>query len=207
MMVTIAAGLAAAGQAEAATTIADAYTRISAGETIVAPFTDSDGVASTGSYSGLVEIAVSGVGQSAATSYNDAFHIYQGGGALGFYYQLGIGTPLKGFTAPNAGANARQYVTFIDGVGAVAAGTAPAYSADHKYHFVVDLGNFAAAPLVFGVLDGVYSDNSGAYTITAYQLRAGAAPGVPEPASWALMLGGFALLGTATRRRPATAAA
>ena len=37
--------------------------------------------------------------------------------------------------------------------------------------------------------------------------NAGAAPGVPEPASWALMLGGFALLGTATRRRPATAAA
>jgi hypothetical protein len=35
----------------------------------------------------------------------------------------------------------------------------------------------------------------------------GAGPGVPEPASWALMIGGFGLAGAALRRRRSLVAA
>ena len=53
-----------------------------------------------------------------------------------------------------------------------------------------------------GSSPGCYSDNSGSFTVTA----TGNTPvvgGVPEPASWALMLTGFGFVGYASRRRVA----
>ncbi len=54
------------------------------------------------------------------------------------------------------------------------------------------------APGVFLVTDDIYNLS---YTVTITSL-AGA---VPEPASWALMIAGLALVGSAMRRRPALA--
>jgi len=58
----------------------------------------------------------------------------------------------------------------------------------------------AATRLYFGFADGFaltgpasfYNDNGGFVTVTT---------SVPEPASWALMIGGFGLVGAALRRR------
>jgi hypothetical protein len=54
-----------------------------------------------------------------------------------------------------------------------------------------------AAALQFGVNDDVYSNNSG---LLLFAVVGNAAP-VPEPAAWALMVGGFGMAGMALRRR------
>ena len=91
----------------------------------------------------------------------------------------------------------------IEGVGAVPFGTLPTRNTapPYAYRFVIDLGALTAQPLQFGVLDGVYGDNGGAYDLSLYQLRAGATGAVPEPESWALMLIGFGGIGAVSRIR------
>src|SRR5439155_20907368 len=51
-------------------------------------------------------------------------------------------------------------------------GPLPAYNPEHEYTFVLDTGLAAPGPLHFGVSDGGFSDNSGAYIITVTQLSA-----------------------------------
>lgn len=182
----------------AVTTISDAYTRVSAAEALHAPFTAPIGAQSANSYSGFVEVNVSGSGYSLGPNFNDAFYPYGGNS----FYGLGIGwvdSPLQG---GNPTKYASRLITFIEGVGAVPAGTLPArnFAAPYSYRFVIDLGALTPQSLQFGVLDGVFSDNGGAYDITLYQLREGAAGGVPEPGVWALMILGFGLAGTGVRR-------
>jgi hypothetical protein len=190
-----------ASPATAASTIESAFTRVSTVESLSAPFV-AVGVQTQRDYSGLVEVNVSGSGYSNASNFNDAFYPNGNG-----YYQLGISWR----DAPLAGGQPNYYasrlITFIDGVGTVAAGTLPAPAAgpDYRYRFVIDLGNLVAQPLQFGVLDGVYADNGGAFQLSLYQLQAGA-PGVPEPASWAMLIAGFGLTGAAMRRRRAVVA-
>ena len=197
----LAGALATSAAASAATTIAGAVTRISPVEQLTAPFT-VPGTQTLRAYSGFVEVNVSGSGYSAGSAFNDAF--YPGGFG---YYTLGLGwsaAPLLPGQPTRAIANS---ISFIEGVGAVPFGTLPAYNPTppHAYRFVIDLGALAAQPLQFGVLDGVYADNGGAYDFNLYQLRAGATAGVPEPESWALTIAGFALVGMAARRRRAFA--
>ena len=81
----------------------------------------------------------------------------------------------------------------------MSAGTAPAYDVSHTYHFVVNTPALASA-LQFGVSDGNVRDKGGEYRIEVYQFSVGA---VPEPTTYALMLGGLGLLGWAARRRRA----
>ena len=73
-------------------------------------------------------------------------------------------------------------------------GGVPVFNSDHVYTFVLDTGSSTASHLHFGVGDGNFSDNAGAYNISITQL------GVPEPASWALMLIGVGGMGAALRR-------
>jgi hypothetical protein len=185
----------AATAAQSADTIAANYTRISAGETIVAPFT-SPSTSTLGSYGGPVELLVSGMGYSLGSVLNDAFY-FDGGGFTSGYYMLNIGWDMANLVPLVSGRTAPNFISFIEDVGAVPYGTRPAYAADHVYHFVIDTP-LAASALQFGVSDGNFGDNGGAYTVQVWQLQAGA---VPEPASWALMLMGAALTATAGARR------
>ncbi len=199
---TTALSLTAATQASAAgTAISDNYTRTSGGETIVAPFTAANGIASISTFSNFVEILVSGTGFSAGSNVNDAF--YGPNASINDpYYQLGIGTNTGTQFAPfQPGLAAVNRIVFIEGMGAVANGTRPNYNGSNTYRFVINAGA-SATPLTFGVLDGNYTDNGGQYRITAYQLVAGVVSGaVPEPATWAMMLTGFGLVGAGMRRR------
>ncbi len=152
-------------------------------ETLTATFTTPDGGVTADSYSGSIRVTVSGVGQSVGRRYNDAFY---------GYYPLPIShnpvyNQLTFSTSTLTGHRQRLYdaTNFIEG-------GLPAYEASHVYSFILDTGATTPTKLHFGVSDGMFSDNTGAYVITI---------AVPEPATWALMIAGFGSVGFALRRR------
>ncbi len=150
-------------------------------ESLTAVFTTPDGGVTTGSYSGTVKVTVSGFGQSLGSQTNDAFYLFPGAVHDGSYYQLTFGTaPLIAFNP------AQNAVNFI-------VGGLPAYSATHSYTFLLNTGLAVPGQLHFGVGDGAFGDNSGAFDITV--------SGVPEPMSWAMLVAGFGGMGAALRMR------
>jgi len=199
LLFAAAIGLASAAQA---VSISDVYQRTSAGESLSAAFTDPIGGQTLGSYSGLVEVLVSGVG-SIGPGTADAFYVYnydQGG----YYYELSLGTTGTPLAAFHPDQTILRAISFIDGVGAVNSFDRPAENlAGHDYHFVVDLAKIGVSSptqLQFGITEGQYSDNNGAYSLTVYQLAEGSSA-VPAPATWAMMVMGFGMIGSGLRRR------
>jgi PEP-CTERM motif len=197
--------MAATSAAQAATTIASAFTRVTPVEAITAPFTSGAGVTSTGTYTGFVEVRVSGTGYSAGSTINDAFYFTASQASLaGNYYHLGLGTTAQPFVMPNPTLGIERFMSFIDNVGAVPVNSIPAFAANNTYSFVIDLGALSSK-LTLGVLDGNFGDNGGQYNISLWQLRQGAGA-VPEAGTWVMMIVGFGAAGVAMRRRRGFAA-
>jgi hypothetical protein len=149
-------------------------------------------------------VLVSGTGYSLWSNINDAFHGVPGGSPLDSqYYQLNLGwtsaplVPLSGEAR-----NITNFIMFVEGVGSVSPGYTPAYeSVTHTYHFVVDTGLWSAQQLQFGVSDGNFGDNGGAYDITVWQLEKGGSS-VPEyPAPYTAIGLAFVLALARWRRR------
>ncbi len=159
-------------------------------ETVVASFTTPDSAVTTGLYDNIVQITVSGVGQSLAAMFNDAFYLYTDNSGTPItpsndpnFYQMTIGTTTL------VGLNPAQDVkNFL-------VGPIPTYDSSHIYTFDINTGVNAPTQLHFGVSDGDFADNSGAYTIMVTQVAA------PEASTWAMMLAGFAALGLAAVNR------
>lgn len=186
------------------TIILDEFTRTSPGENLTSLFTNPS-TATAGSYEGYVEVLVSGTGYSLWSLINDAFHGVPGGSPLDTqYYQLNLGwtsaplVPLSGEAR-----NINNFIVFVEGVGSVSPGYTPAYeSVSHTYHFVVDTGLWSAQQLQFGVSDGNFGDNGGAYDITVWQLEKGVSTSVPEsPAPYTALGLAFVLALARWRRR------
>jgi len=170
-----------------------------ASETLTATFTQPDGGVTVNKYDNVVLITVSGVGQSLGSDYNDAFYLYAdaAGGPIGptndpNYYQLTFGTsPLVAFDPSQ---DAKNFIV----------GGLPAYNPSHAYTFELNTGVSVPSVLHFGVSDGIFSDNSGSYTITVSQ--------IPEISTWTMMFLGFSGLAFAafgsrkTLKTPARAA-
>lgn len=161
-----------------------------AAEIVSASFLQPDGGITTGYYEGVVHVTVSGIGQSSGTSFNDAFYIFGAGQPVHnpFYFQLTFGTASLVKFDPNQ--NATNFM--LAGL--------PAYNASHVYTFDLDTRALAPSQLHFGVGDGNFADNSGAFEIS---ISTPSVPAVPEPATWAMMLLGFAGLGFMGYRRKA----
>lgn len=151
------------------------YVRSGPGESVTAPFTTPDGGVTTGSFSGLVELTVSGTGESSATRLNDAFWVFTD---LSYnpitpsndltWYQLSVDT--QTLVAYNH-KHARPLVVYdLDADVEITQPYIPEYRPDHTYNIIIDLGAVVPASLHFGVSDGIFSDNSGQYNIMVYQL-------------------------------------
>lgn len=182
--------------AQAANAIGDVYIRVGPSDSLTALFTEPS-TSTANAYAGAVEVIVGGTGYSGGNAINDAFYDVLTGLPMDpQWYQLNLGWNGADLI-PYAGEprNIDNFISFIDGVGAVPAQTLPAYAPDHRYHFVVNVP-VAAGPLQFGVSDGNYSDNGGQYDIEVYQLQL-----VPEPQTLVTILVGLGLLGGALRRR------
>jgi hypothetical protein len=173
------------------------YVRHGASEALAATFTTPDGGRTTNNYSGVVEIIVSGSGESGRTQLNDAFWVYTETDhspiTPGHYpdvYQLTIGK--TNLVALNSSQDAQHFIVYdADAALAVTPTYVPTYRSDHTYDIVINtslLGTYASQ-IHFGVNDGNYSDNSGFYNIQIFQLQP-----TPEPATLALLgLGGLLL--------------
>ncbi|HEY2709264.1 MAG TPA: PEP-CTERM sorting domain-containing protein [Caulobacteraceae bacterium] len=153
-----------------------------AAETINVPFTQADGGVTVGSYDHTVEVTVSGTGNSLSTDLNDAFYLFSPESPPvpdPQYYQLTFGTAaLQPFTP------SQDAVNFI-------VGGLPAFSSSHTYTFLLNTGANLPTQLHFGVGDGNFTDNGGAFTVTVAS--------VPEAATWAMMLLGLAGIGAGLR--------
>jgi hypothetical protein len=78
-------------------------------------------------------------------------------------------------------------------------------SNNNQFPFVSDgpqlfTGTLAAPTFKTGTFSLVQFNGAGRYTLTITNLDA-PVPTIPEPATWAMMIGGFGMLGAAARRR------
>jgi hypothetical protein len=147
-------------------------------ETVVAPFNTTAGNVTTNQYSGLVLLTVSGTGQSAGASLNDAFYfnIPENPTHLADFFQLvtTIGASVfSGVLNPN---DAYRHIVYDVNAGTeVTPPYVPPFRADNTYTFIININTLVPAPtgtsvLRFGVDDGFVIDNSGAYTVQITQL-------------------------------------
>jgi hypothetical protein len=187
------------------------YTAGGPSEIVAVDFTQSNGGSTSNQYYGFVRLTVSGVGQSLGTAFNDAFYVYTDGAGNPIapfndvnFYQLAIDTaPLVGSPGnpTNPIHNARLH-TFFDVFAdiEVAPLYVPAFQANHVYDFIISVPSLNSyvgglSTLNFGVSNGIFADNSGAYQIQVQQL-------VPEPGSVVLLATAMALaLGVRRYRR------
>ena len=120
------------------------------GETIIVPFIlGAAGVQTTLSYSGIIGVSVSGVGQASGTEWSDAFYVYtnSAGNPVEPHHPI----EFYNFTLWIDGGPADNYVQPI-----------PPYNDKHTYNFFIQSsGN----PINFSVGDVFTIDNSGNYTI------------------------------------------
>jgi hypothetical protein len=135
-------------------------------EAVTAAFTPPDGGVTVGTFKGYVLLHVTGVGQSYSTEFNDAFYLYTGpffgpkpqNGHDGGFYQLTFGT--NTLVERSFASNAKNFLV----------GSVPPYNPAHEYTVILDTKTTNPARLHFGVSDGGYHDNTGAYTIQVTQL-------------------------------------
>lgn len=157
------------------------YTASQPSETVVAPFTTTAGSVTTNQYSGLVFIKVSGTGQSAGTSLNDAFYfdIPNNPTHEPNFFQLVTTIGPSVFAAPTNPNTAYRHIVYdVDAGTAVTPPYVPPFRADNTYTIIINMNTLVPAPagpsiLRFGVNDGFVVDNSGAYTIQVTQLCEG----------------------------------
>jgi hypothetical protein len=132
--------------------------------TLTDTFTTPDGGVTTNSYSSYVLLDVTGVGQSYNTTYNDCFYLYTGSfnppvnGWDGGFYQLA-------FSTSTLQVGDLQNIAEKSLVAPL-----PPYNPIHEYNFILSTGLSSPGQLHFGVADGGFSDNTGAYTINVTQL-------------------------------------
>jgi hypothetical protein len=127
--------------------------RCEVSEELVVPFKNGvNGAVTQQTYSGVVELRVSGTGQAAGATYSDAFYLFA----------HDDGTPM----VPE---NAEEFILTINSELAqnmITDDKIPEYSEEHHYSFEI---NAPGGPLLFGVLDGFAGDNTGSYSINICQ--------------------------------------
>lgn len=197
------------------------YTRTGQAEALVAPLSVFGGVTTSQLWSGQIELTVSGVGYNfpAPGGFTDAFYYYAPGTPDVRIPERddqnwGLRMSFSGCAASfECGApSILDFIVFSEGLGAVTplANFLPGdpegplvmpYRADHIYHFVIDVRD-SARNLTLGYGDGGVSDNGGQFDIRMFAVTA-----VPEPATYALLLGGLAFLLLVVRRQTQTGGA
>ncbi|HEU4970127.1 PEPxxWA-CTERM sorting domain-containing protein [Sphingomonas sp.] len=180
------AGVMAAGAAQAA----------------VVPVT----VSATGTYSGNLAVLSDGVVPANGSNYNAADKVaFSASGNAVFRFDFGGLATIDSLLA-NVDNNDNYQFRFFDGAGTLlhsVAITGPEGSVG--YGVETFTRSFAPVSAAYALVTASGGDNL--YGIGEIRFNGTlAAPGVPEPATWAMMIGGFGLAGGAARRRRTTRA-
>ncbi len=137
-----------------------------------------------------------------APNLNDAFYLLNGvtNPDPGFYEMTMDNVALTG----NPTQDVKNFIVYdVDGGNEVLSRPyKPSFRADSTYSFVVDLGLVGVtttSQLFFGVSDGQYNDNSGAFQIEISRLTE-AATAVPEPSTCTVAVLGMGYVGIARWR-------
>jgi hypothetical protein len=112
----------------------------------------TQGVTTTNTYSGKIEVTVSGTGQAAGSAYTDAFYLFTDG--------EGENIPPNPIDESILTINSNLAYTMIPNK------VRPAYQADHIYSFEIKA---PGGVLVFGIQDGYTADNAGALFLSLCQ--------------------------------------
>ena len=183
-------------------TIGDAlYDKIGTSEIVTAAFIQPNGGISVGTYSNFVLLSVSSIGWSLGSNFNDAFYLFTGPQTPAHnqqHHQLVFDTqPLE---RNNPARNAKNFIVYDMDQNTEVSATpyVPSYNPDHLYNFVTDLGTSVPNHFYFGVSDGDFYDNGGAFSIEISQLKVVSEP-VPEPTT--IFLFGAGLIGLVGFRR------
>jgi len=127
--------------------------RCQVSEELEVPFQKgTNGVTTSNTYSGIIEVTVSGTGQAAGSSYTDAFYLFKDG--------EGENIPPEPIDESILTINSSLAYTMIPNE------RRPAYNADHVYSFEIEA---PGGVLVLGIKDGYTADNSGALSISLCQ--------------------------------------
>ncbi len=112
----------------------------------------TNGVTTNNTYSGTIEVTVSGTGQAAGSAYTDAFYLFTDG--------EGENIPPAHIDESILTINSSLAYTMIPNE------RRPSYNADHVYSFEIEAPD---GVLVFGIKDGYATDNSGTLYISLCQ--------------------------------------
>ena len=123
--------------------------------------------------SAYVLLTVSGTGCSHFSDSNDAFYVFPSPPPDAVsYYQLAMDTaPLPG-GAGDPPRDAKNFIAYDVNAGLEITSRpyVPAFRNDHTYSFIIDTtllpGGNLPSKLYFGVADGAFNDNGGAFAIT-----------------------------------------
>lgn len=161
------------------------YTPCGSTETVVAPFNSVFGAATTGLYSGMVRLTVSGTGASLGSVPGDAFYIFIPGSPSHDVNHYQLVTTIQGNVhhSTNSINDAYRHIVYdVDAGIATTPPYTPPYHANNTYSFIINMNtltpnNPSPVPLRLGVNDGSYGDNfcSGCtnnYTVQVTQLCA-----------------------------------
>ena len=140
------------------------FLRGSKHESLVIPMTVFGGRTTADTWSGLVELTVSGFGFTTPGSLTDAFYpLDPEDPSIGWTGSVqGLRLSFEGCAASfECGApRMEDFIIFIDGIGEVSPPVRPPYSPDHLYRLVIDIGPESQS-LTVGEGDGGVFDNWG----------------------------------------------
>jgi hypothetical protein len=143
------------------------YTPCGNTETVTAPFNSVFGGVTTGAYSGMVRLTVSGTGASLGSVPGDAFYIFIPGSPSHDVNHYQLVTTIQGNVhhGTNSINDAYRHIVYdIDAGFATTPPYTPPYHANNTYSFIINMNTLTPnnpnpVPLRLGVNDGNYGDN------------------------------------------------
>ena len=158
-------------------------------------------VTGSGTYNGNLSVLNDGVVPANGSNYNDADKVnFHASGNASFRFDFGGAYNADGLLA-NVDNNDFYSFAFFDGASQV--GQLNIAPGEGSVGFGVETFNRIFAPFRVTSVVVTASGGDSLYGIGEVQFTGTAINAVPEPATWAMMIGGFALAGAAARRRTA----
>lgn len=126
-----------------------------ANERVIVPFNQIVPTYSSQTYSGQVQLTISGIGQAAGDDYSDAFYLFTQDGQS-------LATPLTEMFDLEIDGNRAIYTLGLQD-------NPPPYNLTHEYRVIYDVGETPRL-IAFRISDSIVDDNSGEFVIRIHPI-------------------------------------